>query len=114
MSTAVERDPLLSNSQQRTSNSFPEVAVLSEDTKPFAGSNVGEILLLLISPHPHGMGLGANGVAPEDRVRERFLRIGDWEEADYEPATQKAIEEGWVERISGRVRLTKEGRDICK
>jgi len=75
---------------------------------------VGEILLLLISPHPHGMGLDANGVAPEIRIRERFLRTEGLEEADYEPAMQKAIEEGWVERISDRIRLTKEGLDICK
>jgi hypothetical protein len=85
---------------------------MSASAKPFTGGNAGEILLLLSSPHPHGMGLGANGVAPETRLKERFLRGGDWEEADYEPAMQSVIEQGWVERVSDRVRLTKEGHAI--
>ena len=87
---------------------------MPEAGKPFSGGNVGEILLLLTSPHPRGMGLGANGVAPEIRLKERFLKAGDWKETDYEPAIQSAIEQGWVKRVSGWVRLTEEGYNICK
>jgi len=87
---------------------------MSDDAKSFPGSSVGEILFLLTSPHPQGMGLGANGVVPEIRLGESFLGTGDREETDYEPAIQRAIEEGWVERISDRIRLTEEGHKICE
>jgi hypothetical protein len=86
---------------------------MNEDAAPFAEGSVGEILFLLTATHPHGMGLGANGIAPEIRIKERFLETGDWKEADYEPAMQKVIEQGWVERISDRVRLTEEGYNVC-
>jgi coproporphyrinogen III oxidase-like Fe-S oxidoreductase len=73
-----------------------------------------QILFLLTAPHPHGMGLGANGVAPEARLKELFLKGVDRKEADYEPAMQKLIEQGWVKRVSDRVQLTEEGYQICK
>jgi hypothetical protein len=87
---------------------------MTEDAAPFAEGSVGEILLLLTATHPHGMGLGANGIALEIRLKERFLETEDWKEAEYEPAIQKMIEQGWLERISDRIRLTKEGHNVCK
>lgn len=87
---------------------------MAEDTTPTAEGSVGEILFLLTAPHPHGMGLGANGVAQETRLKERFLKEVDRKEADYEPAMQKLIDQGWVRRVSDRVRLTEEGYDVCK
>ena len=77
-----------------------------------AARNVREILLILTARHPHGMGLGVNGVAPEIRLKERFLRDGARVEADYELAVQSVVEQGWVERVSDRVRLTEEGHKI--
>jgi hypothetical protein len=87
---------------------------MTDDAAPFAEGSVGQILFLLTAPHPHGMGLSAYGIAPETRLRERFLEKGDWKEADYEPAMQKVIEQKWVARISDRVRLTEDGHNICK
>jgi hypothetical protein len=87
---------------------------VSNDAKPVADGNTGDILLLLSSPHPRGMGLGPNGVAPETRLKECFLKRGDWTDADYEPAMKSAIEQGWIERISNRVRLTVEGHKIFR
>jgi len=43
---------------------------MAEDAPPFAEGSVGEILFLLTAPHPHGMGLGANGAAQETRLKE--------------------------------------------
>jgi hypothetical protein len=85
---------------------------MTEGAAPAAEGSAGEILFLLTAPHPHGMGLGANGLAPETRLKERFLETGDWKEADYEPAMQKIIEQGWVKRVSDRIRLTEDGHNI--
>lgn len=87
---------------------------MADKKTPFAEDSVGEILFLLTAPHPHGMGLGPNSAAPEARLRERFLKGVDRREADYESAMQKLIEQGWVRRVSDRVRLTEEGHDVCK
>jgi len=87
---------------------------MADDTTPFAEDSVGEILFLLTAPHPHGMGLGPNSAAPEARLKECFLKGRGRKEADYEPAMQKLIEQGWVRRVSDRIRLTEEGHDVCK
>ena len=87
---------------------------MTDETTAFAEDSVGEILFLLTAPHPHGMGLGPNSAAPEDRLKERFLRGPHRKEADYEPAIQRLIDQGWVRRVSDRVRLTEEGHDVCK
>ena len=79
---------------------------------PFVGGSIGEILLLLTSRHPGGMELGPNGVAPEIRLKERFIRGGERSEADYEETLQSLIKQHWVERISDRIRLTDEGYKI--
>jgi hypothetical protein len=81
---------------------------------PVGNGGVDEILFLLTAPHPHGMGLGANGLAPETRLKARFLEAGDWKEADYEPTLRKIIEQGWVKRVSDRLRLTDEGHKACQ
>ena len=61
------------------------------------------------------MGLGPNSAAPEDWLKERFLKGPDRKEAaDYEPAMQKLLDQGWVRRVSDRVRLTEERHDVCK
>jgi hypothetical protein len=87
---------------------------MAEDAPPSTEGDVGEILFLLTAPHPDGMGLGANGLAPETRLKERFLGTGDWKEADYDPAMQKIIEQGWVKRVSDRIRLTENGHNISQ
>jgi hypothetical protein len=88
--------------------------LLSDSEKPFAEGHKGELLNVLTSPHPHGMGLGANGAVPEAGLKERFLKRGAYTEADYEQAMQSIIEQGWVKRVSDRVQLTEEGYQICK
>ena len=95
----------------------PALAVKAEgmtQTPSVADGSVGEILFLLTAPHPHGMGLGPNGVAPEARLKELFLKGMGRKETDYEPAMEKLIEKGWVRRVSDRVRLTEDGHKICQ
>jgi len=87
---------------------------VSNDATPAADANTGRILLLLSLPHPRGMGLGPNGVAPETRLKECFLKGGGRKDTDYEPAMKSVIEQGWVERISDCVRLTAEGHKISR
>ena len=74
---------------------------MADNTTPFAED-------------PHGMGLGPNSAAPEARLKERFLKGVDRREADYESAMHKLIGQGWVRRVSDRVRLTEKGHDVCK
>jgi hypothetical protein len=88
--------------------------LLSDSEKPFAEGHKGELLNVLTSPHPHGMGLGANGAVPEAGLKERFLKRGAYTDADYEKAMQSCIEHEWVKRVSDRVQLTEEGYQICK
>jgi hypothetical protein len=90
------------------------ILIVSTDANPTADGNVAEILALLVSPHPRGMGLGPSGVAPETRLKECFLQRADGKDTDYEPAMKSAIEQGWVERISTMVRLTAAGHKIGK
>jgi len=80
---------------------------------PVADSGATKILLLLTAPHPRGMGLMAGGAAPEERLKERFLGNPDRNKADYEQAMESAIDGGWVQRISTRVRLTEDGHKLC-
>jgi hypothetical protein len=80
---------------------------------PVADSGARKILLLLTAPHPRGMGLIAGGAAPEERLKELFLGSADRTEADYEHAMGSVIDEGWVQRISTRVRLTEVGHKLC-
>jgi hypothetical protein len=80
---------------------------------PVTDSGARKILLLLTAPHPRGMGLTAGGAAPEYRLRELFLGSADRNEADYDRAIGSLIGEGWVQRISTRVRLTEEGHKLC-
>jgi hypothetical protein len=80
---------------------------------PVADAGARKILLLLTAPHPRGMGLIAGGAAPEERLKERFLGTGDRQLADYDRAMVSVIEEGWVQRISTRVRLTDDGHKLC-
>jgi len=87
---------------------------MAEQAPSVADGSVGEILFLLTAPHPHGIGLGPSGAAPEARLKELFLKSVDRKEADYEPAMEKLIEQGWVRRVSDRVRLTEDGHKICK
>jgi hypothetical protein len=87
---------------------------VSDSAKAFAEGDKGEILNVLTAPHPHGMGLVANGLAPEANLKERFLKRAAWTEADYERAMRSMIEQGWVKRVSDRIQLTQEGYQICK
>jgi hypothetical protein len=80
---------------------------------PVADSGARKILLLLTAPHPRGMGLIAGGAAPEERLKELFLGSGDRTQADYDRAMGSVIEEGWLQRISTRVRLTEDGHKLC-
>jgi hypothetical protein len=60
------------------------------------------------------MGLIAGGAAPEERLKELFLGSADRTQADYERAMGSVIDEGWVQRISTRVRLTEDGHKLCR
>lgn len=80
--------------------------------RPAGDSNTDAILLLLSLPHPRGIGLGPNGIAPEARLKERFLKQEGSQDSDYGPAIASAIEQGWVMRISDRIRLTAEGHKV--
>ena len=84
---------------------------MSQSTPRAADSHTGAIMMLLSSPHPRGIGLGANGVAPEIRLKECFLKQDGSKDSDYELAMKSVIEQGWVERISDRVRLTLAGHN---
>ena len=87
--------------------------IVTPGDRPAIDSNTDAILSLLSLPHPRGIGLGPNGLAPEARLKERFLRQEGSQEADYEPAIASAIEQGWVVRISDRsIRLTAEGHKV--
>lgn len=86
--------------------------IVTPGDRPAIDSNTDAILSLLSSPHPRGIGLGPNGLAPEARLKERFLKQEGSQEADYEPAIASAIEQGWVVRISDRIRLTAEGHKV--
>jgi hypothetical protein len=78
-----------------------------------ADSGARKILLLLTAPHPRGMGLIAGGAAPEERLKELFLGNDDRKEDDYDRAMGSVIDEGWVQRLSTRVRLTEGGHKLC-
>ena len=80
--------------------------------RPAGDSNTGAILWLLSLPHPRGIGLGPNGIAPEAGLKERFLKQEGSQDSDYGPAIASAIEQGWVMRISDRIRLTAEGHKV--
>jgi hypothetical protein len=87
---------------------------LAASIAPLADNGARRILLLLTASHPRGMGMIAGGAAPETRLKELFLLEGaDRKEADFEQAMRSVIEEGWVQRISTRIRLTEEGHLLC-
>lgn len=94
-------------------SSYPKgMLIVTPGDRSAADSNTDAILSLLSLPHPQGIGLGPNGLAPEARLKERFLRQGGLQDSDYELAIASAIEQGWVVRISNRIRLTVEGHKV--